>query len=162
KQDRAFTGVFLLTRPRRTSDPVRSLHLPISPVRARLISLPQAFPLFAGINSKTGFVIQSTMSPVVFTQAEMPVITTVPELKEVQATFVFPLQRRGKIGGSFLVCSQRSSASLLALEELLSNYGMLLSLALDDGDFYDPNQIMLGAFSSLEEQLKREKDFPFA
>ncbi len=156
------SGIFLLTPPTHPSTPVRSLYLPIQPGGMRLTALPKTFPIFAGIESLLSFALRTPTSPMVFSVEEMP-MPSFPELTDIQSTLVIPLQRKGKVGGCFLISSARPHFFAdHASEEVACSYGFLLSLALEDRDFYDPTRIAFCVFPSLQEQLEREKTFPFS
>lgn len=154
-------GIFLFTRPERRGSPVQSLYTPMHPSGARLSSLPRMFPVLAGVETTLSFALRGPTEPQVFPLDEKFRRSILPELKEMRSTVVVPLQRRGKLGGCFvLVCRQDLDSPLYT--QVAAEYALLLSLGLSEQDFYSPHEIRLGVIPDLDEQLEKEKLYPFS
>ncbi|HEU5380747.1 MAG TPA: hypothetical protein VFV38_35435, partial [Ktedonobacteraceae bacterium] len=80
---------------------------------------------------------------------------------DVKSMAFLPIQRRGKIAAGLVVTSHKPEYFTQARQEVVYEYGSLLSLAFDDQDFYALEQLAFLIFPSIESQHEQESRFPF-
>src|SRR5579859_517818 len=158
------TRILLLTPPwlqDQDSFLIHSFYLP-----ARQIPAGPAktywMPVLTGSESVLSFVPMADSMPLIFSHDQLPAwfasSRTMQVIEEVAAV---PLLCMGRVGGCFVVLSKERPFFTAARQQIIRDYGSLLSLALRENQFYERSQIALGSFPSLEDQLKKNKELPF-
>lgn len=159
--------LFLCTPPTMLDTPspmkgvVRSLYAPVRQIGERPSPFPSSFPIMVGTEAAIADLTPRYNRPLVFSEHEIQAFST-PFPQDVKSLILLPLQRRGRIAGCFLVSSHTPGYfETRARQQIVHEYGILISFAFLDQDFYDPQQIQLANFPSFAEQREQEARYPF-
>jgi hypothetical protein len=147
----ALATIALFTPPLENK-PVRSLHIFMGQVSPRSWQqkLHSTYPYLFGAESLTGYSIQTNrlqfQGP--SNMSDLPV----RRVGEVKSAVSCPIRSFSRIAGAFYVASKQADYFLPPQLQLIDAYAQLVTLALDEHDFYDFDRIALTLFPSGQEQ----------
>lgn len=144
-----------LCTPPKASEHIASLYIPEQPNDHPLFLL-RPFPLLLGLETSVSWALTSREA-VVFSSDEIAYLREA----QVRSAAAQAIQRRGKVSGCLVVTSHKPDYFTKPRLGIFAEFATLAMLALDEAQFYAPDQIALSLFPSIERQQERENQYSF-